>query len=373
MPDLNSIPIYPGHDIGEFSPAELTSEWLASVLGKLPNLAIAVVGDFFLDNYLVIDRTLSEVSIETGLEAYQVVSKRPAPGAAGTVTSNLRALGVGRVYAVGLTGDDGEGYELRQGLASRGVVLDYLVTSPEVFTPTYTKPMLREPGKLERELERLDLKNRRPVPPTIEARLVDQLRACVGQVAGVIVADQVQEANHGVVSDRLRAELARLAEANPSIIFAVDSRTRIGKFRSQILKPNRAEAAAALGLCETEISIARAAELGLALARTADRPAFITLSEQGSLVCDPGSWPDAKRPQAGTVTRVHGVPIAGPTDPVGAGDSTMSGIVAALCAGASLVEAAAFGNLVASITVQKLGTTGTASPTELMRALAELR
>jgi sugar/nucleoside kinase (ribokinase family) len=47
---------------------------------------------------------------------------------------------------------------------------------------------------------------------------------------------------------------------------------------------------------------------------------------------------------------------------VGAGDSTSAGIICALAAGASPAEAAAFGCLVASITVRQIGTTGTASP-----------
>jgi sugar/nucleoside kinase (ribokinase family) len=47
---------------------------------------------------------------------------------------------------------------------------------------------------------------------------------------------------------------------------------------------------------------------------------------------------------------------------VGAGDSTSAAIACALAAGANLPEAAAFGNLVASVTIQQLGTTGTATP-----------
>ncbi|HET6494620.1 MAG TPA: PfkB family carbohydrate kinase, partial [Thermoleophilia bacterium] len=59
-------------------------------------------------------------------------------------------------------------------------------------------------------------------------------------------------------------------------------------------------------------------------------------------------------------------PVQGPLDIVGAGDSTLSGITAALCAGASLVQAAEIGALVASITITKLRDTGTASPEELL-------
>ncbi|MDX1436094.1 MAG: PfkB family carbohydrate kinase, partial [Anaerolineales bacterium] len=43
------------------------------------------------------------------------------------------------------------------------------------------------------------------------------------------------------------------------------------------------------------------------------------------------------------------------TDPVGAGDSTSAGMVIALAAGSSPLEAAAFGNLIASITVAQIG------------------
>ena len=59
--------------------------------------------------------------------------------------------------------------------------------------------------------------------------------------------------------------------------------------------------------------------------------------------------------------QVPTVRVRGPIDIVGAGDSTMAGIVTSLCCGATNVEAATIGNLVASITVQQIGTTGTAT------------
>ena len=93
---------------------------LNSLLAQFPNTHVLVLGDFFLDLYLDLDRSLSETSIETGLEAYQVVGVRAGPGAAGTVTSNLRALEVG-VTALGVIGDDGRGYELLRGLRQTGV------------------------------------------------------------------------------------------------------------------------------------------------------------------------------------------------------------------------------------------------------------
>ena len=59
------------------------------------------------------------------------------------------------------------------------------------------------------------------------------------------------------------------------------------------------------------------------------------------------------------------VRVEGPIDPTGAGDSATAGAVLALCAGATLQEAALVANLVASITIQQLATTGTATPGQL--------
>ncbi|GAH69076.1 unnamed protein product, partial [marine sediment metagenome] len=128
----------------------MTLERLRELLDGFARVRLAVFGDFFLDRYLIIDPARTEVSLETGLEAYQVVDKRPQPGAAGTVTSNLAALEVGEIRAVGFIGDDGEGYELRQGLEATGINTRHLLVRPELFTPTYCKPMIREPGGIER-------------------------------------------------------------------------------------------------------------------------------------------------------------------------------------------------------------------------------
>ena len=61
-------------------------------------------------------------------------------------------------------------------------------------------------------------------------------------------------------------------------------------------------------------------------------------------------------------------PVSGAIDIVGAGDSVTAGIVSSLAAGASAMEAALIGNLAASITIRQIGTTGTASPKQVLEA-----
>ncbi len=64
-------------------PDPLTGDLVEHILGRIPSLTIGVLGDLFLDRYLDIDAALTEPSIETGLDAYQVVRVRSVPGAAG--------------------------------------------------------------------------------------------------------------------------------------------------------------------------------------------------------------------------------------------------------------------------------------------------
>lgn len=349
------------------------------LLNRFPALHVLVVGDFFLDKYLIIDPALSEISLETSLEAYQVVEIRHSPGAAGTVVSNLRALEI-QVSAVGVIGQDGEGFELRQDLRRMGVSIDGLIEAPDRFTPTYTKPMLRSPDGPEREINRLDIKNRQLLSVQYEEDVIAQLERLVPAVDGVIIADQVQERNCGVITDGVRATLARLAQTHPTKSFAADSRVRIGEFEQVIIKPNLHEAEAAVQALADHLppeariraeplsspqkaeidGLAPARMYGSTLFQKNQKPVFVTLGALGILVVS-GSG----------LEHVPGVPVTGEIDIVGAGDSVMAGLMAGLCAGGTAKEAAFLGNMAASITIQQLSTTGTASRQQLRQRFGE--
>jgi rfaE bifunctional protein kinase chain/domain len=340
----------------------MNDDRLRALIARFPAARIAVLGDFFLDKYLDVDPALAETSVETGKSAHQVVGVRCEPGAAGTVTNNLAALGAGTLHAVGFTGDDGEGHDLRAALARIRCATDHLHRVPERRTPTYLKPRNAGDPSLAGEHSRYDTKNRLPLPPAVAERIVASLDRLLPAVDALVVMDQVEEEDCGTVTEAVREAVASRAPRFPRVVFWADSRRRIRRYRNVIIKPNAFEAVGnehpRPGDTVADDALRRAVE---ALRKETGAPVCVTRGTAGMAVSDP-AW-----------TPVPGVRVEGPTDPTGAGDSATAGAVLALVAGATLPEAALVGNLVASITVQQLAATGTARPEELPPRLTRWR
>ncbi|HUE75124.1 MAG TPA: PfkB family carbohydrate kinase [Pirellulaceae bacterium] len=330
----------------------ITHERLESILGSLPRLTIGLVGDLFLDRYLEIE-PVEELSIETGLEAYQVAKVRNSPGALGTVLNNLAALGVGLLVPVTVIGDDGHGYDLLKEVRKLPVDPTQIICSPRRLTPTYTKPLKPDASGMPRELNRIDVRTRQALSDDETRLLGERITQVFHSSDGLIVLDQIVAPEQGVINVMVRSLLCDLAEQHPEKLIFVDSRANLQKFQRGTLKGNLSEIAGRVDDDENPVAAATCA--AAALSRKTGCPAFCTLGDRGILVTRPGDEP----------TLVPGVRIAGSVDIVGAGDAATSGIVASLLAGADELEAATVGNLVASITVQQLGTTGTATPEQV--------
>lgn len=339
----------------------LSQALIESILNKLPAITIGVVGDLFLDEYLELDHCLTEPSIETGLNAYQVKAIRHSPGAAGTIINNLHALGVGRTKVLSFVGTDGRGYDLKQQLIQRGIDLTHLLETPLRQTPTYTKPMLSQEHGPAKELNRLDIRNYTPTPGDVQLFLMEELPKLWSSVDALIVLDQVSLPETGVITSGVRHRLAELGSESPRKLLLADSRELIHHFHYCWTKPNLAECRRAFQMTDNDPELAV-----MALAHQLERPVFCTMSEQGICLADTFAIAHDCTGSKRIETRIiPGYPVNGPIDVVGAGDSTSAGIACAYAAGTTLQEAGAFGNLIASITVQQLGTTGTASPTQV--------
>jgi bifunctional ADP-heptose synthase (sugar kinase/adenylyltransferase) len=334
----------------------MTPERLRTITSRYSGLCIAVVGDFCLDRYLEIDHALRDTSIETGLAVHNVVRVRAQPGGAGTILNNLAALGVGRIIPVSFCGDDGEGYELRRELAKRpGVELDHFVTTPERRTFTYCKPLVIMPDREPIELNRLDSKNWTPTSPSLAKRLADGLCEISGDVDAIVVLEQVEHPETGVITSGLLTVIGELAAANPDLPILADSRRGLTGWPRLSFKMNATELTTMFG-CDLPVSVDEAESRALALARRNGRPVFVTLAARGIV----GASPD------GTTEHVSALPIRGSIDIVGAGDAVTANLAASLPSGASLREAIELAAVASSVVIHQLGTTGTASVADLI-------
>ena len=332
-----------------------------TITARYPALKIAIVGDFCLDRYLEINPARAENSLETGLPVYNVERVRAQPGGAGSILNNVAALGAGEIFPVSFSGDDGEGFELRRALAALpGVKLDHFLTTSQRRTFTYCKPLVIELGQPPRELNRLDSKNWTPTPAAVVEKLAASAVALLARVDAVIVMDQVDVAETGVVTKSLLGALGQATRGRPLPVVA-DSRRGLHGFPSVIFKMNTAELATLCGL-QGDLSVDQVRNAAAQLARKNQRMVFVTLAERGSV----GAQPD------GASEHVPSLPLRGPIDIVGAGDSVTANLAMALAAGATLREALVLAALASSIVIHQLGTTGTASPVQMAELLSAL-
>lgn len=337
----------------------MTIERFQEISAQYSELRIAIVGDFCLDRYLEIDPARQEISIETGLPVHNVTNVRSQPGAAGTILNNFVALGVGEIYPVGFCGEDGEGYELRRSLLARsGVKLDYFIETDLRRTFTYCKPLVMAPGKAPVELNRLDSKNWTPTPAMLQGRLIDCVGRLAAQVDAMILMDQVDIPETGVVTTKILEAIAAVAKELPELMILADSRRGLRGYPRVSLKMNAAELAALTGSAGG-LEIPAIKQCAAALAREKDRPVFVTLAERGVVCASPWTEP----------THIPAHPVRGEIDIVGAGDSVTANLTAALASGATLREASEIAMAASSIVIHQLGTTGTASVPQIAELL----
>lgn len=328
----------------------MTEKRFCSLLNRIREVRICIVGDVCLDLYWYADMRQSRLSRETPHFPLPVVRETYFPGAAGNVACNALALCPAKVTLVSAISEDWRGALLRDWMRTHGMDDSFLIRRKEGVTNCYCKPIRMGLSDVCYEDPRLDFENTHPCSEEEEQLLLQALDKAAEDADIIAVCDQF---SHGVLTPSVIRRLEELAEDIPVV---VDSRERIAQFRHFIAKPNEVEAAAAVGLSPAQnASWEQLRQIGLQLQRRNKRPCIITLGEQGALWCE--------NDRAVLVKTAKAEP---PVDIVGAGDTFLASFCCAYGAGASGEEALTIANLAAGVTVKKIGCTGTASPEEIL-------
>ncbi len=328
---------------------------LEKMLSDIGNVKIAVYGDFCLDAYWILDPQGGEISVETGLRTEAVSKQYYTLGGASNVVANLSDLSPAQIQLVGVIGDDIFGREMVQQFHNLKVDTQFLIRQKENYdTVVFAKRYLNDKeqpridfgffNERSKETDDRIIANLRQVLPTCDALIFNQ------QVPGSISKSFIEKAN-------------ALFDEFPEKIVVLDSRHFGRYFRNIYRKTNDIEAALLVdkeaGFGE-RLSPDELKEGGRQLCEQFHKPVFLTLGDKGILTFDDSG-----------VNHIPGIIFDKQLDTVGAGDTVISALAACLGAGYTPAEAAAFANLAAGVTVQKLFQTGTASGDEILALNAE--
>ena len=325
---------------------------LQKVLNDISKVKIAVVGDFCVDAYWFINKSKSELSIETGHMTTPVKQQEYSLGGAGNVANNLTAMGVRDVRAFGVIGYDPFGAEMVKIMEENGINPQNLILQKENWsTLVYTKPIIDDV-----EQSRIDFGNFNEMTNETADKLLELLRFEIPQVDLIIINQQVLA---GIHTEYFRNKLVQVIKDFTEKIFIVDCRNYNEVFDGAYRKMNDIEAAGLVGLkkdSDDSMSYSEVIEAAEKLYKRFGKPLFITRGDRGSVVIDKDG-----------VGRVEGLMILSEVDTVGAGDSYLAGAASTLAAGYDMKTAGEIGSYVSGVTVQKLFQTGTASPEEILK------
>ena len=192
----------------------------------------------------------------------------------------------------------------------------------------------------------------------LQGRIADRVQKLCEIVDAVILMDQVDIPETGVVTRRVLETIQSIVEGDPRLLVIADSRRGLRGYPPVCLKMNAAELSEMTGTAPGA-SLKSLQATAANLAREQGRAVFVTLAERGIIGVKPEE----------TEVHVAALPVRGEIDIVGAGDSVTANLTAALAAGADIGEACAVAMTASSIVIHQLGTTGTASVPEISNLL----
>lgn len=322
----------------------LNAERVNQILTDMGHSRVLILGDIMLDEYLF--GAVNRISPEAPVPVVEISSTKLLLGGAANVANNIRGLGDEAVL-VGTVGEDEAAVKLTQLLKESYISRDFLVNDESRPTTIKTRIIAHS-----QQVVRADRESTHELDAETERRILKRFLSVSDGINAVIISDY----GKGVITKSLLERVMEICLAR-DIFVAVDPKeTHFLNYQQvSLITPNHHEAGFAYG--RRIYSEQDLLEVGNGLLQKLNAKAIlITRGPQGmSLFYD------------GDVTHI-------PTfakqvyDVTGAGDTVIATFVSAICAGATMVEAAVIANTSAGYAVGELGT-ATITRAQLQREL----
>ena len=309
---------------------------LARIISRFRGRTIGVLGDYMFDEFLrgAATRISPEAPVPVLLVKDESVREGFA-GGAGNVAVNIRALD-GRPVPFGAIGDDETGKRLRSLLKARGISPRTLVIERGRVTPRKVRIAAHQ-----HQLLRLDFERVEPISVRTEEALGRNLARWMANLEALAISDYCK----GSVSTELASRAISLARQK-RIPILVDPKPQHPEIcrHATLVKKNLVEAELLAGRPMRDRQQLEGCGRQL-LAQLACSNLLITRGSNGMMLFE----------SDGTAHEIPGV--ARPVyDVTGAGDTVLAVLALAICAGATLREAAELANLAGGRVVLKFGT-----------------
>ena len=296
-----------------------------SLLTKIHQLRILVVGDVMLDRYWLGDT--ARISPEAPVPVVKVNRLEDKVGGAANVARNIAHLGA-KVSLIGLVGADEYGEKIAQLLTQERIDSKLVKQN---LQPTIVK--MRVVSR-HQQVVRLDLEE--SFDPKLSEQLLEQLESSLDHCDLVVFSDY-NKGSLGAVE-----KMIGLARKAGKRVLVDPKNLDLGRYRgAHYVTPNLGEFAAAGGLTDSESSIAESAR-GL-LQESGIDAMLLTRSERGMSLITQTEMFD----YAAQVREV--------ADVTGAGDTVIATLSVMLGAGFTPEQAVDIANIAAGIVVTKLG------------------
>jgi rfaE bifunctional protein kinase chain/domain len=308
------------------------------IVSAFAHQRLVVVGDVFLDDYLI--GQPERLSREAPIPILAYKARRQIPGGGANPAMNAAALGA-QVSQVGVVGDDPEAAALRQLLSDSKIDVSGLITDATRTTLTKTRLVAEGELRFPQQVARIDKGSRLPLDPATEATLLSAINHLV--LASAPSALLVSDYRSGLITPTLADSLRDLARQR-NLILTADTQGDLDKYHGfTLVKCNRGEAESFLQRrLDTDDETAQA--LSELSGRLDVETILITRGSHGLSV---GNRHTCTHLPASNLTEVY--------DVTGAGDTVIAVATLALCAGADPLTAARLANLAAGWVVRKWG------------------
>ncbi|MDQ2065659.1 D-glycero-beta-D-manno-heptose-7-phosphate kinase [Xinfangfangia sp. CPCC 101601] len=307
---------------------------------------VLCIGDVMVDRF--VEGKVQRISPESPVPVFQAGAARDVPGGAANVARNIAALG-GVCTLIGVCGADAASAELSTLLEQPGITA--------MLHKTHDRPTTRKVRYVAQgqHMLRVDFEESLPIPPQIEGQILASVALHLPKSGAVVLSDYAK----GVLTlPVIRGVIALAQVAGVPVIVDPKSQDFSRYHGATLLTPNAREAEAASGINPQHDDTSAEASGRACLAQLGPGGAvLITRSEKGMTLIDP------------TGAALH-VPTAAREvfDVVGAGDTVIATLAAAVASGTELADAARLANHAAGIVVGKRGT-ATVAPDELIEAV----